>query len=208
VGSFRGSIAILGRDRPFLAFCVAVAFCELTVGQWGTIFPLYVNTVLGIPYAILGAGLALNGLVVVFGQTPMTRASLGHRHTSLFLLSLVAYAGAFFLFGVVGQFSFFLIPSFFAVVFVLTLGENLGSIPAMTLPSNLAPPSEIGAYNGLFSAIVGLGYLAAPILGGAVIGASSSPLVVWSVLTAPAIPAGAFLALYVAPRVRSDANRA
>ena len=207
-GSVRRSISLLGRDRPFLALCVAIALCELTVGQWGTIFPLYVNTVLGIPYAILGAGLSLNGLVVVFGQTPMTRASLGRRHTSLFLVSLAAYSSGFLLFGVVGQFSFFLIPFFFVVVFILTVGENLGAIPSMTLPSNLAPPEEIGAYNGLFSAIVGLGFLAAPVLGGAVVGASSSPLVVWSVLVAPSVPAGAFLALYVAPRIRPEANRA
>ncbi|MGD0249899.1 MAG: MFS transporter [Thermoplasmata archaeon] len=207
-GSMRDSLTILARDRPFLALCGAVALAELTVGQWGTIFPLYVNTVLGIPYAILGAGLALNGLVVVFGQAPMTRASLGHRHTSLFLLGLAGYAGGFLLFGIVGQWSLALIPAFFVVVFVLTIGENLGSIPTTTLPSNLAPATEIGAYNGVFFAIVGLGQLLAPALGGAVIAASSSPLVVWTILVAPSLPAGAILALYVTPRLRAEANRA
>ena len=207
-GSIRRSIAILARDRPFLALCAAVAVASLTIGQWGTIFPLYVNTVLGIPYAILGAGLSLNGLVVVFGQAPMTRASLGHRHTSLLLLGVAAYAVGFLLFGIVGQFSLFLIPSFFVVVFVLTIGENLGSIPTTTLPSNLAPPTDIGAYNGVFFAISGVGQLLAPVLGGAVIAASASPLVVWSALVVPALPAAAILALYVAPRLPQAANRA
>ena len=123
--SVRRSVAILARDRPFLALCAAVAVGSLTLGQWGTIFPLYVNTVLGIPYAVLGAGLALNGLVVVFGQAPMTRASLGHRHTSLFVLGFAAYAAGFLLFGIAGQFLLFLIPSFFVTVLVLTIGENL-----------------------------------------------------------------------------------
>ena len=207
-GSIRESVDLLIRDRPFLAFCAAVALSELTIGQWGTIFPLYVNTVLGIPYAVLGAGLALNGLVVVFGQAPMTRASLGKRHTDLFLLGLAAYAIGFLLFGLVGQLAFYLVPAFFAVVFILTLGENLSSIPVTTLPSNLAPPSEIGAYNGAFSAIVGVGYLVAPILGGAVIASSASPLLVWGTLVAPAVPTGAFLAFYVTPRLRREANRA
>jgi MFS family permease len=207
-GSVRDSLTILGRDRPFLVMCGAVALAELTVGQWATIFPLYVNTVLGIPYAILGAGLALNGLVVVFGQAPMTRASLGHRHTTLFVLGLAGYAGGFLLFGVVGQLAFALVPAFFVVVFVLTVGENLGSIPSTTLPSNLAPATEVGAYNGVFFAIVGVGQLLAPALGGAVIAASSSPLVVWSILVAPSLPAGAILALYVTPRLRAEANRA
>src|SRR5208283_1351462 len=206
--SMRQSLTILARDRPFLAMCGAVALTGLTEGQWGTIFPLYVNTVLGISYAILGAGLALNGLVVVFGQAPMTRASLGHRHTTLFVMGLAAYAAGFLLFGLVGQFAFELVPAFFVVVFVLTIGEHLGSIPSTTLPSNLAPAAEIGSYNGAFFAIVGLGWLLAPVLGGAVLAASSSPLVVWGVLVAPALPAGAILAFYVTPRLRAEANRA
>jgi MFS family permease len=207
-GSIRASLGILARDRPFLALCGAGALAMLTIGQWGSIFPLYVNTVLGIPYAVLGAGLALNGLVVVFGQAPMTRASFGHRHTSLFVLGLGAYAAGFLLFGIVGQLALFLIPSFFVVVFVLTIGENLSSIPTTTLPSNLAPAREIGAYNGAFTAILGIGQLAAPVLGGAVIAASSSPLVVWGLLVAPAVPAAALLSLYVTPRLHAPANRA
>jgi hypothetical protein len=60
----------------------------------------------------------------------------------------------------------------------------------------------------VFFAIVGLGQLLAPALGGAVIAASSSPLVVWTILVAPSLPAGAILALYVTPRLRAEANRA
>lgn len=207
-GSVRQSLRILARDRPFLAMCGAISLAMLTIGQWATIFPLYVNTVLGIPYAILGAGLALNGLVVVFGQAPMTQASLGHRHTSLFLLGLSGYAAGFLLFGLVGQYSFFLVPSFFGVVLILTIGENLSSIPATTLPSNLAPPTEIGSYNGAFFALSGLGSLLAPVLGGVVIAATASPLAVWGLLVAPSVPAGVILALYVTPRLRAEANRA
>lgn len=207
-GSVRQSLRILARDRPFLAMCGAVALAELTIGQWGTIFPLYVNTVLGIPYAILGAGLAVNGLVVVFGQAPMTQASLGRRHTSLFVLGLAVYAAGFLLFGFVGQYDLLLVPAFFVVVFVLTIGENLSSIPVTTLPSNLAPPTEIGSYNGAFFALSGLGMLLAPVLGGLAIAATSSPLVVWGILVAPSLPAGIILALYVTPRLRADANRA
>ena len=206
--SLRGSLNVLARDRPFLILCAAVAVGQLTIGQWSTIFPLYVNTVLRIPYAILGAGLALNGLIVVFGQAPMTRASLGHRHSMLFVWGAAAYAVGFLLFGVVGEWALFLIPSFFVVVFILTIGENLGSIPGTTLPSNLAPPTDIGTYNGVFFAITGVGSLLAPVLGGFVIALSSSPLVVWGALVAPAVPACLILALYVTPRLPTAANRA
>ena len=204
----RASLLALARNRPFMALCGAWALANLTVSQWNTIFPLYVNSVLGLPYAILGAGLALNGLVVVFGQAPMTRAAIGHRHSTLLLLGIVAYAVGFLLFGVVGQFEFFLVPSFFAVVFVLTIGENLDSIPGNTLPSNLAPATEIGAYNGAFFAVSGIGQLLAPVLGGAVIAASSSPLVVWGLLVLPALPAAAIIAVYVTPHLPDAPNRA
>jgi len=206
--SLRESARILVRDRPFLALCGAAALAQLTVAQWNTIFPLYVNSVLGIPYAILGAGLALNGLVVVFGQAPMTQASFGHRHTTLFVAGTAAYAVGFLVFGAVGQFAFFLIPSFFVVVFVLTIGENLTSIPSTTLPSNLAPPSDIGAYNGAFFAVSGIGTLLAPVLGGLAIAATASPLGVWTILVAPALPAAVILALFVTPRLAAEANRA
>ncbi|HTP55570.1 MAG TPA: MFS transporter [Thermoplasmata archaeon] len=206
--SVRRSLEILARDRPFLALCAVVALSELTIGQWATIFPLYVNTVLGLPYALLGAGFALNGLIVVFGQAPMTRAAAGRRHTSLFVGGVAAYAVGFFLFGVVGQYSLFLVPMFFAVVFVLTIGENLTSIPMSTLPSNLAPPTEIGAYNGAFFALIGIGQLLAPAVGGAVVATGAAPLAVWSALVAPSVPAGLILALYVTPRLRDAPNRA
>jgi len=206
--SVRASLALLARDRAFLAVCGGFALADLTLGQWATIFPLYVNTVLGIPYAILGAGFALNGLVVVFGQAPMTRAALGHRHSSLLLGGIAAYAVGFVLFGLVGEFSFFLVPAFFAVVFVLTIGENLTSIPASTLPSNLAPPSEVGAYNGVFFAIIGVGQLLSPALGGAIVATGAAPWLVWTALVVPCAPAAAILALYAAPRLPARANRA
>ncbi len=207
-GSMRSSFGILARDRPFLAFCAAEALGTLTVGQWQSIFPLYVNTVLGLPYAILGAGLAVNGLVVVFGQAPMTRAAIGHRHTSILLAGFAAYAAGFLLLGLVGHLALVLVPAFFVVCLILTVGENLVSIPSQTLPSNLAPALEIGAYNGVFSAIVGVGALAAPVLGGAVLSATSDPLLIWAILVAPTLPAGLVLSRYVTPALNARANRA
>ena len=77
-----------------------------------------------------------------------------------------------------------------------------------TLPSNLAPPTEVGAYNGAFFAITGLGQVLAPTLGGVVLASTGSPLLTWGLLCVPAIPALLLLRLYVVPRFRADANRA
>jgi MFS family permease len=202
------SARVLARDRVFLALCAAVALAELTIGQWGVTFPLYVNSVLGVPYAWIGAGLAVNGILVVFTQAPITRLGIGHRHTSLFLLGTGLYAVGFLMIGGLAGLHFAVIAGFFAAVIVLTTGENLTSIPFTTLPSNLAPATEIGAYNGTFFAITGVGQLLAPALGGLVLALTASPWVTWAVLVIPSVPAMALLVGYVAPRLPPEPNRA
>jgi len=207
VGSVRESLEILRKDRPFLILCAGVALVSLSVGQWGVTFPLYVNSVLRIPYAILGAGLALNGVLVVFGQPPTTRASRGSRHTALLVLGVGLYAAGFLLLAAFALASLALVAAFFAAVFVLTMGENVESIPTTTLPSNLAPPTEIGAYNGAFGAIMGAGYTLAPALGGFVLGLAPNPIAVWSLLMVPAVP-GILLVGFASRRLPRAANLA
>jgi DHA1 family multidrug resistance protein B-like MFS transporter len=205
--SMGDSLRTIRRDRPFLMLALGMALLTLVTSQWGVTFPLFVNTVLRVPYLILGAGLSVNGIVVVFGQPLTTRASLGHRHTSLALLGLGCYAVAFLWIGGLGYLPELIIGGFVASVFLLTIGENLVSIPYGTLPSNLAPPSEIGAYNGAFSTLVGIGGILAPLLGGAVLGAVSTPALVWIILVVPAVPA-AWLIRRAALRLPPQANRA
>jgi MFS family permease len=204
----RNTARVLGRDRVFLALCGAVALAYLTVGQWGVTFPLYVNTVLHLPYAVLGFGLALNGVLVVFAQAPTTREALGHRHTSALALGILLYVAGFLIVATVALVPALVLGIFFAAVVVLTVGENVSSIPTTTLPSNLAPPNEIGAYNGAFFAISGIGQVLAPTLGGVVLASTNSPLLTWSLLCIPAVPALLVLQFYVVPRIRRDANRA
>jgi len=204
----RESARVLARDRIFLAFCAAAAVSWLTVGQWGAVFPLYANSVLHLPYAVIGVGLAINGVLVVFTQSPITRAGLGHRHTSLFVLGIGFYAVGFLLFGGIAALRIALVAGFFLAIVVLTTGENLGSIPMTTLPSNLAPPEEIGAYNAAFFATTGVGQLLAPVLGGAVLALGLNAAVTWGILVVPSVPAMIWLAGYIAPRLPPAANRA
>jgi MFS family permease len=204
----RHTLRILSRDRVFLALCAAVAIASLTIGQWGVTFPLYVNTVLHLPYAILGMGFALNGVLVVVAQAPTTQAAVGHRHTTALYLGLLLYVAGFLLIALVALLPALVLAIFFGAVFVLTMGENVESIPTTTLPSNLAPATEIGAYNGAFFAITGVGQVLSPTLGGVVLAVTASPLVTWGLLCLPAIPALVLLRFYVVPRIRVDANRA
>jgi MFS family permease len=204
----RDTARILAQDRVFLALCAAVALASLTTFQWAVTFPLYVNTVLHLPYAILGFGLALNGVLVVVAQAPTTRLALGHRHTTALYLGVLLYVAGFLILATVALAPSLVLGVFFAAVIVLTMGENVLSIPTSTLPSNLAPPTEVGAYNGAFYAISGVGQVVAPTLGGLVLAGTSNPILTWGLLCLPAIPALLLLRLYVVPRMLSAPNRA
>ncbi len=203
----RESLRILARDRPALELLVAVVLAAMVAGQWVVTFPLYVHNVLGISYELLGLGLALNGLVVVFGQQPTTERVLGQRHTTIANAGLLFYALAFLGLGLAGLVSFYPLAVFFVAVVVLTSGENLITIPQATLPSNLAPKEEVGSYNGAFALVGAAGSLLAIFLGGIVLSLTTNPFGVWALLVLPVVPA---IALFwdASRRIPREADRA
>jgi MFS family permease len=205
--SLRDSFALLARDKTALLVAGAFALVYMTVSQWNVTFALFVHNKMGISYSILGLGLALNGLVVVFGQSFTTERVIGLRHTTIGILGTILYVGAFLLLGISALWVLLPTGIFFLSVLILTFGENLGSIPVSTLPSNLAPPGEVGAYNGGFNTVVSAGALAAIFLGGWVLSAVANPLLEWTLLVIPAIP-GMILLRYASRRIPIKQDRA
>jgi MFS family permease len=205
-GTVARSVRILAHDRVFLAFCVVSSLGGMMIVQWAFAMPLFVHQNLQLSYAVIGAGYALNGLIVVFGQTITTQLLLGHRHTSAAALSTALYAGAFVLLGVAGQFNIAPAALFFLYVIVLTIGENVGAVPSQTLPSNLAAAGEVGAYNGAYQTLAGIGPLLGMLLGGFVLSTIGSPMLLWLILILPGIPAGVGFVL-VGRRVAPGPNR-
>jgi MFS family permease len=205
--SLRASLGILSRDRLSLLIATGMALVFLVEGQWSVIFPLFVHNKLGIPYALLGIGLALNGVIVVVGQAPTTEGLLGRRHTAIAILGAVLYAAGFLLLGVAAL--WVLVPSllFFVVVVILTFGENVSAIPQTTLPSNLAPEGEVGSYNGAFNTFYSAAGISAVFFGGAILTYVSNPLLEWVLLCLPVIPA-AVLLRYAGTRLAIDKDRA
>jgi MFS family permease len=188
---------------------VASAFALLwvTSGQWNVTFALFVHNKLGISYSLLGIGLALNGLVVVVGQSFTTERLLGRRHTTIAIVGALLYAAAFLLLGISALWLLFPTGVFFVAVLILTLGENVETIPVSTLPSNLAPPGEVGAYNGAFNTFLSAAVLAAVFFGGAVLAAVPNPLWEWVLLVLPTVP-GVLLLRFAARRIPIDVDRA
>ena len=204
-GSMKDSIRGLVRDRTFLVLCAASLFSGLVYGHWGTTFVLFINTKLLVPYAVLGVALALNGLIVIFGQLPMTKLMTGRKHTFSAVLAVVLMGVAFIVLGGVSLVSGAALVAVFSFVVLLTIGENLGAIPSMTLASNVAPAAEIGNYNGVFGLFNGIGNSLSPLVGGLALAAFANPLAVWLVLALPCIPA-ILLYEWVGRRIPERAN--
>ena len=205
--SLADSMRILVRDRVALEVALAFALASFVAAQWAIIYPLYVHNILGISYSLLGVGLALNGLVVVFGQSATTESVIGWRHTTIGLLGLLLYGVAFLGLGAAGLWNTLPMVVFFASVVVLTLGENLVAIPSSTLPSNLAPKGEVGSYNGAFNAFGAIGFLTATLAGGVVLALVTNPLLIWIILLVPAVPA-ILLLRHAGRRIPDAMNRA
>lgn len=193
--TLRQSFSLLATDRVALLTAFGFALVWMAANQWSFAFALFVHNKLDISYAILGIGLSLNGLVVVAGQFTTTRSVLGMRHTTIAILGGALYVIAFLLLGVAALWMFLPVEIFLLSVLVLTVGENLGSIPSSVLPSNLAPPGEIGAYNGAFGAFMAASGMAAMFLGGTVLGSVANPLWEWIIMVIPAFPGFVLLRL-------------
>jgi|HubBroStandDraft_1064217.scaffolds.fasta_scaffold00229_28 DHA1 family multidrug resistance protein-like MFS transporter len=205
--SLRESFRLLVNDRTALLVAFAMGLVALTSNQWNVTFSLFVHNKLGISYAVLGIGLAINGLVVVFGQSFTTHRVLGVRHTTIAILGGAFYIVAYLLLGVAALWMIVPVALFFGAVIILTFGENLESIPQSTLPSNLAPTGEVGSYNGAFGMFFNAAAVGATFFGGAVLQYIGNPLLEWVLLVLPAIP-GAILLRLLARRIPAEADRA
>jgi nitrate/nitrite transporter NarK len=199
-GYFRSLRAVLS-DRIFLAMCAGFLCVGFFQAFYLTAIPLYTNLVLGVPYWTLGLGFALNSVLVVATQTPTTARVIGRSLTGVGIVGAMFYVVAFLILGAAGQWHILPVVLFFAAMVVLTLGENLVEIPKRTLPSNMASSDQIGAYNGVFRTIFGLGQTLSPLGVGFALASISTPLFIWLFLLIPAIPA---MGLFAYVRVRAD----
>ena len=189
--SVRESFRVLTSDRYFLLLCLAFFLMSLTTGQWSNTLPLYLGSVIGLPTAVVGVALALNGLVVVVGQNQVTKWATGHLHTSAANVAVLLYSVSYVMLGAIGLGGLggVVVAVVMLAIVVLTFGENFGAIPMMTMPSNLAPPTEIGSYNGVFGVFPGAGWVFAPALGGFALSVTSNTLLAWVLMMIPAVPA-------------------
>ncbi|MFC0626413.1 MFS transporter [Kribbella deserti] len=146
-----------GRDRRFLALCLAYGCYLLLYNQLYLALPSEVERATGAQTAV-GWLFALSSLLVVVGQLPLSRWAArrlslrGALHVGLGLMAAGALAAALLLpVGAVGG----LLPSL-AYVVLLTAGQMLVVPAARAWVPDLAGAQRLGLYTGAMSSLSGV----------------------------------------------------
>lgn len=203
---FRDTLAPL-QSSTLLLVATAFLFLAMLTGALQIAFPLFVNNELGVSYALLGIAFGINGLILAFGQVPLTRLVLGRRFTSIGAIGALVFAASLLLIAEGRHFAVNFVVVFLLGICVLTVGEILISITRMTLPSNMAQTATMGRVNAITQTFTFAGGLGSLLYSGILLGAFTNPLVLWTIFIAPGL-AAAVLLVYISARILPTANRA
>jgi MFS family permease len=174
-GSYRDVL----RDRPFLgvlAVNAAMTFAGFAVFE--SVLPVFAKNDVGLSTRAIGGLFALNVVMVVVLQLPVTRLIEGRRRMLAIAASAAvwtacaigAFASAEWLHGNPA------VVLVFGVIAIFTLGELVFSPTHAALSADLAPERMRGRYLSLVTNSFAIGYTAGPAAGAALLGVSSAAL--------------------------------
>ncbi|MCL5254452.1 MAG: MFS transporter [Candidatus Thermoplasmatota archaeon] len=134
-------------DSQLLLFSGATFLLMILVSQFSVTLPSFAITRGSIATYQLGYIYAVNGLVVVFGQFPVTSLVRNIREMNVVIFGALFYMLGYFLLSFSGS----LLQLMFDMV-VITIGENLTTPSINAIVSRLAPSDKVGrymAFNGM-----------------------------------------------------------
>lgn len=178
VGKFKlRDVLEIRRDKNFLIYSLFTIFGSVIAMQMVSTFSIYTDRYTDITEAQLGSLFALNGVLVVFLQFPVSRALSSYRLTTLLALGTLLYCVGYLSTAFMSTFE----PLLLAMT-VVTLGEIISSPPAMALVGNMAPPRRRGEYMGVYGLFESVGGSFGPLIGGISLDAfPSQPILIWTI---------------------------
>ncbi len=173
----RLSLRDLGRlkdDHRFLAFCMISIPLFMMFGQMASNYAVFSTDVIGITNAELGYLYAINGLMVVFMQFPISRSINHHRMTGVMAAGSLMYAIGYGIVGLTPTLglelpAWLFSPGFLFLsicMFIVTVGEMVVSPSSMTMVAKMSPEKERGRYQGMYGLVSNFGFSAGPFFGG------------------------------------------
>ncbi|MCL4314927.1 MAG: MFS transporter [Candidatus Thermoplasmatota archaeon] len=128
-------------DRNLIIFSSGTLFMTIVSSQFLVTLPIFAVNSVHIPSFSIGYIFAVNGLVVIIGQGPLTRLFRRYSDLTMMLAGVVAYSIGYLSVG----FSRDLTDLLLSMV-VITIGEDLVSPPLSTLIARVAPPGKLARY--------------------------------------------------------------
>jgi MFS family permease len=160
-GQGRSGYRRVFHDRVFIVFCLAAVLPVFCIGNFGSIYAVYVTSFLGLPKSEWAYLLALNAAVVVLVQFPLVRA-LRRRNRMI----LLAVSSALLAVGIGGSAFAGPLWSLVLLIIVMSVGETLLSPVASAEVADLAPEAVRGRYMGVWTVVWNGGAALGPAFGG------------------------------------------
>jgi MFS family permease len=160
-GRGRAGYRAVLHDRVFIVFCLAAVLPVFCIGNFGSIYAVYITDFLGVPNSTWAYLLTLNALIVVAVQIPLVSA-LRRRNRML----LLAASSALLAVGIGGSAFAGPVWSLVAFIAILSLGETLLSPVASAEVADLAPEAVRGRYMGVWTVVWNGGAALGPAFGG------------------------------------------
>ncbi|KXK60600.1 MFS transporter [Micromonospora rosaria] len=158
----RGAVRAILTDRVFLLFVTLNLFTALIFLQHLSMLPIAMADS-GLSPSTYGSVIALNGVLIVFGQLFVPRLIQGRSRSHVLALAAVVTGVGF------GLTAFAEVAWFYGItVLIWTLGEMLNSPSNATLVAELSPTDLRGRYQGVFSLSWQVAFAVSPVLGGLV----------------------------------------
>ncbi len=154
-----GYLAVLS-DTRYLAFLAAMLLTAAVYAQYLSTLPLFLRS-RGLPTALYGGLLALNSVVVIAGQLPVTRVVQHWQARTVVVTGVLLTGAGMLLYG----------PRWgLAGLVIATLSWSAAECVAtpttfFSYPARAAPAGLRGRYIGLSQASFQVGYAAGPVLG-------------------------------------------
>jgi MFS family permease len=170
-------------NKAFFIFCLASLPLGIILGQLSSTFSVFCVKDMGIPEAGVGYMYALNGIIVVLLQFPMTRLISHYRMPLVLSAGSLLYALGYFLVGLTDIGWVLLIT-----VIIITLGENTVSPSSTAMVASLSPEDEKGRYMGVYGIFFYFGWSLGPTVGGVLYDLlHGSPFALWSAVASIAM---------------------
>jgi MFS family permease len=148
-------------DRRFLVFCAVAVLPVFCIGNFGSIYSVYITGYLDVAYGTWGWLLAMNAFIVASVQYPLVRA-LKWKNRMVLLAVSSALLGA----GIGGSAFAGPLWSLVILVVVMSVGEVLLSPVASAEVAEFAPEAVRGRYMGVWTVVWNGGAALGPAFGG------------------------------------------